>query len=206
MKPKSGARGTKVYFLGYNSDDILIAIDEEKQLLSIDEFKSFISNNVKIKDYVFQKYISSRTIDGNPFDIRVHLMRNHNNEWENLIMVPRVGHDYAKISLLSNGGYIADWKGFINRNYSQDLARKINRDIKEISLQSIDVFEKVFDNKISEVGIDFGISKEGNIYFIEMNVNKPTAAYLKYDLAFCGVGYANYLIKNKSENDFLLVE
>lgn len=204
LKPQSSSGGKNLYYIYFNDKNIEVALEKSIISYSSEEFSKWLDNLSGRDNYVLQKFIPSKTLDNHPFDIRVHMIRNINNEWEFLAIVPRVGHDIAKISMLSNGGYIGQWKGFVSRNFSKENYKKINRNIREISLKSVEVMEKVFDSKITEVGIDFVINKDNSIYFVEYNVNKPAEFYAGFDLALNGIGYARYIALNATEEDYIL--
>src|SRR5699024_11271563 len=69
--------------------------------------------------FIVQQYINTRTIDGQPFDIRVHMMKGGEGEWSFVDIYPRIGVRYATISVTSKGGYVGRIPGFLGRNFPE---------------------------------------------------------------------------------------
>lgn len=203
LKPQSSSGGKNLYFIQKKKRGFEVALEQSSKLYTLEELNIWLNELPNSTSYVLQKFIPSKTLDNRPFDIRVHMIRNNNNKWQFLAITPRIGHDIAKISMLSNGGYIGEWSGFIKRNFGKNSYHRINKNIKSISIESVDIMEKVFDSKITEVGIDFVIDKDESIYFVEYNVNKPAGFYSGFDLALHGIGYAKYVAENTTDEDYL---
>lgn len=205
LKPKGGSGGENLYYIELLENEIEIVYENKKEILTPTALSNWLEKLPKIENYVVQKYINSRTLDGNPFDIRIHLGKDLNNKWSFINIFPRIGYDFEKISLVNRGGYISKWKGFIKRNFPDENFIDINKEIKKFSLESIEVFEKINKKKLTEVAIDVVISEDFRIYLLEMNVNKPGGALHEYDLAYQGISYASYVARNSDKTDYLSI-
>ena len=125
-----------------------------------------------------QKYIMSRTKDYQAFDIRSHLMRNYNNKWEIVVILPRIGIEFEKMTPMKLGGYTGLWEGFIKRNYGDENYKTINKKCAGYLEDSLTYLKELFKTKISEIGIDFAIDENGHIYLLELNLKKTRISLL----------------------------
>src|SRR5690625_2137499 len=76
MKPIRGERGSGVYLLKKQNEDYIIGYQKQEKILSKKELVSFFEESIKGKRYILQKYILSRSLQGDPFDCRVHVEKN----------------------------------------------------------------------------------------------------------------------------------
>src|SRR5699024_4205312 len=143
------------------------------------------------------KYIETRTMDGNPFDIRVHMMKDGYARWSYANIRPRIGLTYATITTIENGGYMGGIDGFVNRNFNGQS--QLIKQIKDVSFQIATQFEKLYDHKLSELGLDLAINKNLEISLIEINVNKPGIVLYEFEVAKNAISYAIYLAGNKNQ-------
>lgn len=197
IKPHVGLGGANLYYISINVDDIKVIRKDTELNLSKADFSLWIDKIVGNIPYVLQKYINTRTAEGRPFDIRVHMMRNHDNKFEFVAIYPRIGLDFEKITALSEGGYISKWKGFIVKNYGEEKFKEINQNLRTMSRKTIPVFEKLFQENISDIAFDYAISKEGKLYLLELNLRRPGIYLYEFDVARRAIGYAKYLAEHK---------
>jgi len=193
IKPQVGLIGNGLYYIESSDSFYVIKFKGQELQLNRSEFINWIEKLTSKEAYVVQKYINTRTKDNQPFDIRVHLMRGYRNKWEFVVILPRVGIEFEKITPMKRGGYVGIWEGFIKRNYGEESYTNINKEMKKISLDFTKKFEKLFQTEISEVGIDFAIDENGQIYLLEMNLRRPGFQYYEFDVAKKAIGYAKYL-------------
>lgn len=198
IKPDVGLGGANLYYISKQADTIKVVRKASELKFTAEEFKEWIEKTVGTTPYVVQKYIDTRTVEEQPFDIRVHMMRNYKNTWDFVAVYPRVGVDFEKITPMFEGGYMARWQAFVERNFGQEKYKEINKQMRSISRKMIKVFEKEFQQNISELGIDLAISKEGEIYLLELNLHRPGISYYEFDVAKRAIGYAKHLAEQNS--------
>lgn len=197
IKPQVGLMGNGLYYIEKN-EGIYEVINKNAELkFNKAEFKLWLAKTADAEPYVVQKYIYTRTKDDAPFDVRVHMMRNDKNKWEFIVILPRVGIGYEKITAMSEGGYISQWAGFIKRNYGEEMYSAINRQMRYISKEFTNKFEEIYNTEISEIGIDFAIDENGHVFMLELNLRRPGFLYYEFDVAKRAIGYARYLYENK---------
>ncbi|MBC5637937.1 YheC/YheD family protein [Ornithinibacillus sp. BX22] len=202
LKPEVGsfAKGVR-YIEKLNIDRYRVADGENVNELSELSLSKYIRDVIKKGTFIVQKYIETRTKEGNPFDIRVHMMKDGNGEWSFVNKHPRIGTNYATITVFRSGGYVGELVAFLNRNYSQDKSSILVSKIEERALNIASEFDALYENKISELGIDLAIDKDLNIYLIEVNVNKPGIVYYEFEVAKHAIPYAKYLSQKNSTNN-----
>src|SRR5690625_1995247 len=197
VKPTRGSYAVMVHYIEKlnNFDYIVIHKDNDRKINEF-ELNQYMRNLIKKGEWVIQKFIETRTKENYPFDIRVHLMKNYTNSWNYVEIYPRIGYHYATISISRLGVYMSMIEGFLKRHYknSDELIKKIKR----ISISIADLFEMKFSHNVSELGIDFAIDKDNNIFIIEVNVNKIGINYYEFEVAKHAIAYAKRLaVKQK---------
>src|SRR5699024_11381560 len=101
----SFARGVH-YISKTNDNHFFVAEREKEQKYTEIELRKYFNELMEKSTFIVQQYIKSRTIDGHPFDIRVHMMKNEENEWEFVYKYQRIGLNYYETILIYAGGYI----------------------------------------------------------------------------------------------------
>ncbi|WP_040978665.1 YheC/YheD family protein [Oceanobacillus jeddahense] len=194
IKPRVGTFAEDVHFVSkIDTGKYVVAEKENKKYYNELSLTTFLSKKIKAGDYLVQKYIETRTLEGNPFDIRVHLMKDGTGEWSIIKSFPRIGLNYATITRLRHGGYRGQLEGFVQRNFGEVNPEKIIASIDKYSYKTARVFESLFMENVAELAFDLAIDKEGNIFLIEVNVNKPGIATYEFEVAQHAIPYASYL-------------
>src|SRR5699024_9079766 len=152
--------------------------------------------------FIVQQYIKSRTIDGHPFDIRVHMMKNEENEWEFVHKYPRIGLHYASIMSTDAGGYIGNLSGFLQRNYLNHYQKNVEHDVEQVKLMIVRMFGNFYDEHFNEIAFRIVIDEHPNVQLIALNVNKPGILYFDFDLARQAIHTAIVLAKQESNEKF----
>ncbi|MGP4064504.1 YheC/YheD family protein [Oceanobacillus sp. M65] len=194
LKPEIGSFAKGVNFISKeNIDQYFVAEGELENRYTEWELRKYLSDLIKKNNYIVQQYIETRTIDDQPFDIRVHMMKDGNGEWSFIKIYPRVGVDHAVILPLRRGGYIGKLTNFLDRNFGAEKQSIIVKEIKKISLNIATSFEGTYSTNLSEIALDLAINKDLKLKLIEVNVNKP--GYMDYDfeLAQHAIPYAVFL-------------
>lgn len=197
LKPQVGSFAKGVLFVSAQKGMYEVYDKQDRQLLCQSDFNTWLTNHILNKSYVVQKYIQTRTIDGHPFDVRVHLFKDGKNNWSLVKIQPRIGTNYATILVPRSGGYMANWDAFVKRNFGKDAYTELHHRIKEACFKIAKAYEKLKKQSLSEIAFDIAISPEKEIYLIELNVNRPGVNYYEFDLAAHAIPYAIYVAKNK---------
>ncbi len=191
IKPARGSKGNKISKLSKSEDGYYLSTNHSEDYYSKDELAKFIKEMANEKKYIVQPYINSITKEGHPFDLRIHLRRGENGEWDNLDPLPRIGIGNSITSNLSQGGAISSLKSFLEAQYG-DKSKKIKKQLNEITTTFPEHFQKLYDFEIDAVGIDIGIDENGKLWFFEANTS-PGPHYYEIDVAQLRGGYYEYL-------------
>lgn len=194
LKPSVGSFARGVHYMEKRSHDhYFIAEGKNEETYNASSLKHYLRELLKKETFIIQKYINTKTIDGHPFDIRVHMMKDQHGEWSYVQMYPRIGMHHAVIMITKKGGYIGKLTGFLTRNFGAEHADTIEQHIKEFSLKTAQVFESLRSESVSEVALDFALNKDKNLHLIEVNVNKPGIVYYEFQVAQHAISYAIHL-------------
>lgn|SRR5690625_210694 len=193
LKPARGERGKGVYILNKKDGKFKLGFKKKESKLTLDELEEFLQSNILSKRYIVQKYISSRTIQGDPFDCRVHVEKNGSGKWEVARMFIRIGIGQKVISNINQGGGISDLKPFLKSNFPDKWQQIIER-LNNLATTLPYKLEEIRDVTVMTVGFDIGINKDGDLYIFEAN-SAPTTAPLKAEAVMLRVGYYKYIME-----------
>lgn len=197
LKPAVGSFARGVHYISKENNHYFVAEKDKEETHTEISLRNYLNELMKEGIWIVQQYINSRTIDGNPFDIRVHMMKDGCGEWAFVNTYPRIGIHYATISATTLGGYISEINGFLKRNFPKLNVDNIKKEINSISKQITNIFASFYDNiAFNEIAFDFAIDRSGSLYFIELNVNKP-GIISEFDIARKAIPNAIYLAESR---------
>src|SRR5699024_2696884 len=139
-KANSGSFGLSVYFIKNLEKYIEVRLHKQIFKYTKDEFIEFVDNTfIQTKSkYVIQPYIQSRTNDGNPFDLRVHLMKDRNGKWSIVRIYPRIGARNSIISNLHLGGSTCDLTTFLTKHITIKDRKTFTKSLRTFALKFAD--------------------------------------------------------------------
>ena len=184
-------------------DDYLVRPGNiEKYDMDYDKLVQFLENYIiECDGIVVQKFIESKTAQGAPFDIRIHVLKDAKAEWNIANIYPRLGGVGGVTSNLSGGGSTTSWIKFFKDQFSEFEYTLVNQEIRNFAILFSEFFEEALQTPLNEIAIDIGIDRETvQVYLFEANVNKPGCRNHVLEAAFYIVAYAEYLAKNKLVN------
>lgn len=194
LKPTNGTFGESIIFVKkIDETTIEKVIDSELEVLSNLEWNEYLDALLSRRSFIVQKFIQTKTIDNQPFDLRAHLMKNGENKWSIVNVYPRIGVGSTRITPTGQGGYIGAFKGFLKRNFKDKNIINLQNEIYELIYHSADILEKLYIGNVSEIGLDIAIDSDGALYLIEANLNRPGVIYYEFDLAKNIIPYTIFL-------------
>jgi len=194
MKPIKGERGKGVYILRKERGNYILGYEKEEKKLTQAELKVYFDEITKNKRYIIQKYITSKTKQGDPFDCRVHVEKNGKGQWVSARNFIRVGIGQKVISNVNQGGGISDPEPFLKANFG-DQWKEINNKLNALATSLPYKMENLRNTKVMSMGLDVGIDKDGEIYLFEIN-GAPVTAPLRSEAAMLRTQYYKYLLLN----------
>ncbi|WP_077601545.1 YheC/YheD family protein [Oceanobacillus sojae] len=176
------------YFLDYFNTTIEV---------SYEELIVFCNNEILIKDYLVQKYIDSKTPQGDSFDWRIHFEKTGHGNWRIINNQIRIGLNQKITTNWNQGGGIIDTDIFMKLKYSDQAEMKLEQ-VKEFGLKAAAKLESLRKTKLATISIDLGIDHNGDIFIFEAN-DAPITTSLLGEIAMIRTDYYQYLLKNKSD-------
>lgn len=199
MKPISGERGRGIYVLEKKNGDYIVGHQKKEIKFSQEELIPFFEEIIKERRYILQKHITSRSLQGDPFDCRVHVEKNGKGEWVSAKKFIRIGIGQKVISNVNQGGGINDPEPFLKANFEHNW-ESIIQELDELAVTLPYKIERLRKTKIMSLGLDVGIDKNGKLYLFEVN-GAPTTAPLKSEVALLRADYYKYVLKHVLERD-----
>lgn len=201
-KPVRGMQGNGVYIINYKEPDIYnIGIQKEEDSLSKKEFEEFFAKKLQNKGYIVQKYISSRSIYGDPYDCRIHFEKNGQGEWAVAKSFIRIGIGQKVVSNISQGGAVGNTKSFLKANFGEEKGKNIYLKLKKLASELPYEIEHITNKTLMNMGVDVGIDENGDLYIFEIN-SFPIVTPHRSEIALLRVAYYKYVLtRENSEND-----
>lgn len=202
IKPIKGIRGKGVYILSQENEDdhvFKLGYQKEKRTLTKEEFEAFFIEEIKGKSFIVQKHVSSRTMQGDPFDCRVHVEKNGHGKWESAKIYIRIGIGQSVISNVNQGGGISDVKQFLQATF-EDQWKSIYDKLVKVSKTLPYKIEEIRDTHIMSLGLDIGIDKDGSLYLFEVN-DGPATKSLEAEVALLRSDYYKFILEKVLQRD-----
>ncbi|MFV0274825.1 MAG: YheC/YheD family protein [Bacilli bacterium] len=164
IKPTYGRRGRNIHFIYIKNQSYIVKLGKNEKILEEKLFYKYCKKFLK-ESYICQKYIHSKTIFNQSFDLRVHIQKISTCDWEVSHMYARISTDNKNVSNISKGGHEVSIQDFFSKYYSTNLESKIIDSCTKLCTL-IDKFEK---NDHLDLGLDIGIDENLNIWLFEIN-------------------------------------
>ncbi|KGP90025.1 hypothetical protein N780_07300 [Pontibacillus chungwhensis BH030062] len=124
--------------------------------------------------YIVQPEIELKTKRSTPMDYRVHTNKNEKNEWVVTAICTKFAGKGSLTTHVRRGGSLHTLEELFDDRESQQVYTKLERCALEIS----QVLDRTLKGPLGEIGFDFGIDQEGQVWMFEAN-SKP--GYALYD-------------------------
>lgn len=167
LKPYRSNRGKQVYRLSkLNADVYQLSSDTNSEMLSAEGLESFCRGK-SAQVWMIQRYVTSRSPEQKPFDIRVPVFRAKAGGWAVARKYARVGAG-ALTSNLATGGSSHEAVGFLAESYGKKTAEKLERHLDQAALKIAQALQKHYGFEIDALGCDFGV-QDGKLFLFEVN-------------------------------------
>ena len=196
LKPGRGLRGKGIYIIEkMDKDSFRIGYSKNKWDADLHVLEEFFDNTFKGKNYILQKYVTSRTPQGDPFDCRIHVEKGGTGKWEIAKIYVRIGIGQSVISNVNQGGGISDPKEFLKANFG-DQRKEIYQHLLKLGKEIPEKMEQLRGTHIMSLGLDIGIDKSGKLYLFEVNDGPSTKAVIS-EAAFLRSNYYLYILEER---------
>jgi hypothetical protein len=113
---------------------------------------------------------------GSVYDIRALVQKSGDGRWRTTGMVVRLGAPGSATSNLHGGGMTEPLEPFLTREFGEDGARDIRSRLHRLAEQVPPAVESRF-GRLCELGLDFGLDRDGRIWLLEVNSKPGRAAF-----------------------------
>lgn len=183
LKPSGGNMGRNIIKISNNNQEYKVETDERMEV--INQIKQWFEEN-DFRGYIQQEYVHSLTKNNLPFDIRIHVRRGKNKNWNVVKVYPRIGINQNVTSNISQGGSISKLVGFLRHNYRdyESIQIKLNQFARDFPKY----FQKFYNYDLDALGIDIGLDQDGNLKLFEVNTY-PGSNFLDIEDSIVRVQY-----------------
>jgi hypothetical protein len=178
LKPNAGSHGKKILRItkleagGYEvsgrdalNRPLSAAFDALPQLLR------WLNAFVSYRRYLLQESLSLTTSTGRSFDVRSLVQKGGDGKWQLTGMAIRLGRPGSLTANIHGGGESRPLLPFLREQYDEAIAEVIVSDLEMLSRLIPLQLEKQA-GPLFELGIDFGIDRDGRVWILEVN-SKP---------------------------------
>ena len=204
LKPSRGQGGHDILFIHRHQDDYVVEIEGQQRQYNKEQFIQVINETINRENYIMQKYIQSKTKDGNSFDLRLHMQKNGEGNWDVLTIVPRIAPRGTSVSNVGLGGLTGMIDPFLNHEFGNEgwrIKKLLYRFGVELSRHLDEIDEVAYD----ELGIDIGLDEHNKIWIFEVNwkPGEPPFESHTNDIIKNAVRYAVYLAKQSKREKWI---
>ena len=117
--------------------------------------------------YLIQQGIHLARINGRPLDYRVKVVKDR-GVWQFRAMVGRLARPGLFVTNLCKGGTLLRCRPALRRSLPHIDSVEKRKEMRQLTRNCIAVLESKFPG-ISQLGFDYGLDQEGNIWILEVN-------------------------------------
>jgi hypothetical protein len=179
VKPIHGSLGKGMFVIEATSEGYHCEskdLGQNKVFSSFQKLINFLKKHKLTQPYIIQKKMSLLSYNNSPFDFRVHTNRNEDGKWEVTAIAIKVSGEDAITTHLRNGGYVKRLEDVF-----KDRTKEVEKKITEAALTLSKHLQKTLDGTIGEIGFDFGIDTNEELYLFEAN-SRPGRSIFKYPI------------------------
>ena len=184
LKPAAGSQGRRVLSVTRRKDGTtdLIGRDSANRPLrrSFDngaEALRRLDRWIGSRRYLMQPLLDLRGPSGEPCDVRALCQKDRSGRWTVTGIAARIGSPASVTANLHGGGMAVSARETLALHFGKERGEKLYAQIRELSLSIADRLEQSF-GRFAEFGLDYGIERNGKLWFLEAN-SKPGRAAME---------------------------
>ena len=170
LKPDNSSRGRGIFGIRKNKRGFSVIKDDADAVqMSLQEFRSYLSEQTKSIGYIAQKRIYSVTSSGCPFDVRILVQRKNKDSFD-YVMYPRIGGGKI-LSNIAAGGSTMPLDSFLAENYYEN-APEVKAMLETFAQTFPPYYQKFLKDPFFDLGFDIGIEKVNDsfrLWLFEVN-------------------------------------
>ncbi len=182
IKPMNGSLGLGVHQLLYHREEQAYYCRYHDQTNHLMKFKSLealmkkIFGKKNLERMVVQQGITLMRFNNHPVDFRVHVNKNKDGQWEVSALAAKVAGKGSPTTHIKNGGSVKTMEEVFDHEEEYQLYKQ---KLEKAALDLASVIEEQMEGIIGEIGYDFGIDTNGEIWLFEAN-SKPGRSIFKH--------------------------
>ena len=151
---------------------------EKKNFYSLDEVNVALKSIIEDKPYLVQQGIELLQYKRRPFDLRIFVQKNLNNEWEVTGIRGRVASPNKVITNLNNGGSDCSYEKLVLHYLTRSESVKMKKKLFSLSIETANQLEKTFP-LLKEIGLDIALDCTFYPWILEVNTKPGIKRYAK---------------------------
>lgn len=164
IKPRGARSGKGIYKLSKLNDIYILHNGHEKVELSFQDFSEY-DRMFKEGNFIVQEYINSCTKAGNPFDVKVYLIRSgKDGSWNSLQYLPRLGSPLGVVSNVAGnegGNVLLYTNKFFQEEFGEDW-KKVKYEMSKLVVRAPKILQKGYKRTLNTLSLDIGFDKKTN--------------------------------------------
>ncbi|MBO9607284.1 MAG: YheC/YheD family protein [Paenibacillaceae bacterium] len=183
VKPNYEHRGAGIMKAWRNAEGNYIFVrvrGRRTQLRTLNDLYAKVRNGAAGRRHIVQRTIDLAQIGGRSYDVRVMMVRGGSGAWQYVGMLAKVAGPGSVVTNVSRGrGYALAIEPALSRSLGAQPARiaAIKRQLVHLSYRISRRFNAY--KYTAQIGIDYGVDKQGRIWLIEVNFDYPSHVLFK---------------------------
>lgn len=174
IKPSNGSQGKGIFVIVVDKAHYTLLAKKEldviQRKLNRGQIEHLVYKLTSKRNYLLQPFLSLKTKDGRPFDIRILVQKDEKGKWKEVGRGIRTGSQGNYTSNLSSGGEVFLYKHWLD---GLPVTEQIELEEKLALLtKQIPTILEQNGKQLFEVGLDFGYDQDGKLWLLEVN-SKP---------------------------------
>jgi hypothetical protein len=196
IKPVYGHKGHNIIFVRKYLETYIFQQDHVSTAMNEGKLKNLIEELITNDTCLAQAFIESNTKSGMSSHFRLHIQKEGEGEWSLSSIFPCIAPK-GFITNISSGGFTMVFEEFLKQEFD-DEHYNIKRYLEQFAIQFSKHFDRLYQNRLDELGIDVGLDKNQKIWIYEVNwrPGPPPSFSLEIDVAKKSIRYARYLAEN----------
>ncbi|WP_339060149.1 YheC/YheD family protein [Tepidibacillus marianensis] len=178
LKPVDGKAG--IGFIKIDKKDTTFYLTYQTHHMTYhQQFKNFQSlwNKTRLlvgeRKYIIQQGIFLNTYHNQSYDLRVLVQKNGKNVWKVTGIGARVAGNHSITTHVPQGGTIQSIDQVLNETFAhEELSNEWKHKTSQLAIKIAEHIERKMGFPLGEMSMDWGIDKNGNLWFFEANA-KP---------------------------------
>ena len=166
--------------------------------------RSFIGNT----PYLIQQTLDLKLTNELTFDMRSLIQKNRRGSWSLTGIAVRQGATGSTTANIHGGGSAVMALPFLTEAFGEALAEQLMHKISHLSYRIAELLEQQ-NGRLTELGLDFGMDRQGRLWFLEGNSKPGRSAFAHTDykhIALTSVAapirYAKWLLKHANSSPY----